>query len=95
MRVPRHFPVRIVAPPNSGSGSGSPGADGLSAYEVAVANGFIGNESQWLESLKGEPGDDGQSIWDYEGDGPPGLIVGSVVGERYLDRLTGVIYTLS
>lgn len=44
---------------NPGSGSGTPGprgADGLSAYEVASANGFQGNEQDWLASLKGEPG---------------------------------------
>lgn len=44
---------------NPGSGSGTPGprgADGLSAYEVALANGFQGNERDWLASLKGEPG---------------------------------------
>lgn len=29
------------------------GADGLSAYQVAVANGFIGTESEWLDSLVG------------------------------------------
>ena len=32
---------------------------GASAYEIAVANGFIGSEKEWLESLKGEPGKDG------------------------------------
>lgn len=30
------------------------GEDGLSAYEVAVKNGFSGTEEEWLESLKGE-----------------------------------------
>lgn len=38
---------------------GQPGADGLSAYELAVKNGFSGNEAAWLESLKGEKGDTG------------------------------------
>lgn len=38
---------------------GKPGADGLSAYELAVKNGFSGNEAAWLESLKGEKGDTG------------------------------------
>lgn len=28
------------------------GKDGESAYELAVENGFIGSESEWLESLK-------------------------------------------
>jgi hypothetical protein len=34
------------------------GEDGASAYEVAVANGFVGTESQWLASLVGADGDD-------------------------------------
>ncbi|MGN0771028.1 MAG: S1C family serine protease [Christensenellales bacterium] len=32
---------------------------GLSAYEIAVKNGFEGTEAQWLESLKGTDGKDG------------------------------------
>lgn len=30
------------------------GKDGLSAYEIAVENGFEGTEEEWLQSLKGE-----------------------------------------
>lgn len=33
------------------------GDSGLSAYEVARLNGFVGTESQWLASLKGDKGD--------------------------------------
>ena len=36
------------------------GADGKSAYEIAVANGFSGTESEWLLSLKGTDGVDGR-----------------------------------
>src|SRR5215207_4129903 len=36
-----------------GVGSGAPGP---SAYEIAVENGFVGTEEEWLESLVGEPG---------------------------------------
>lgn len=32
---------------------GDPGADGKSAYEIAVDNGFVGTEVEWLELLKG------------------------------------------
>lgn len=46
---------------------GQNGSDGLSAYEVAVANGFVGSETDWLESLrqgpvgpKGDKGDQGE-----------------------------------
>lgn len=37
-------------------GGGLPGADGDSAYQIAVNNGFVGTEQQWLESLHGEAG---------------------------------------
>jgi hypothetical protein len=29
------------------------GVDGKSAYEIAVENGFLGNEEEWLNSLHG------------------------------------------
>lgn len=32
------------------------GLDGKSAYQVAVINGFVGNEAAWLASLKGKDG---------------------------------------
>lgn len=41
---------------STGGGSGIPGPmgpEGDSAYEVAVANGFIGTEQEWLDSLGG------------------------------------------
>lgn len=34
---------------------------GASAYEIAVANGFSGSESAWLDSLKGERGTKGEA----------------------------------
>lgn len=34
--------------------------EGLSAYELAVKNGFDGTEIEWLESLKGDKGDAGK-----------------------------------
>lgn len=36
---------------------GDPGADGKSAYQVAVDNGYVGSEAQWISSLQGEKGD--------------------------------------
>ena len=39
--------------------AGTPGADGeqgKSAYEVALANGYVGTEADWLATLKGPPG---------------------------------------
>ena len=38
---------------------GDPGEDGDSAYIIAVNNGFVGTETDWLESLKGKDGEDG------------------------------------
>ena len=40
---------------------GEKGQNGLSAYEVAVDNGFIGTKQQWLESLRGASGQDGKN----------------------------------
>lgn len=41
--------------------NGTDGKDGLSAYEIALNNGFVGTESEWLASLKGKDGADGNS----------------------------------
>ena len=39
--------------------NGKNGAEGKSAYQVAVDNGYIGTEAQWLQSLKGDTGNVG------------------------------------
>ena len=45
--------------------TGAQGADGLSAYQLALENGFVGTEEQWLESLKtGAQGADGLSAYE-------------------------------
>jgi len=43
----------------AGSYSGSSGRNGLSAYQIALANGFVGTEEEWLASLQGADGADG------------------------------------
>jgi hypothetical protein len=48
-------------------GGGGAGADGLSAYEVAVANGFSGDEAAWLASLEGTDGTNGTNGIDGAG----------------------------
>lgn len=61
--------------------AGEVGNDGLSAYEIAVKNGYIGTEPEWLSSLKGDKGDTGdqglQGIQGEKGDvgeqGPQGI----------------------
>ena len=39
----------------------SSGTAGKSAYEIAVDNGFVGTETEWLESLKGSEGKKGDN----------------------------------
>lgn len=51
--------------PGSDGLDGDDGLDGKSAYDIAVAHGFVGTEAEWLESLSGEPGQPGV-------DGTPG-----------------------
>lgn len=41
--------------------AGQDGINGKSAYQIAVDNGFVGTESEWLASLKGEKGDKGDT----------------------------------
>ena len=48
------------APTPTDGQDGQDGTDGKSAYQIAVDNGFSGNESAWLESLKGQDGKDGE-----------------------------------
>ena len=53
-------PVEIPAGTAGTDGNdGDDGAPGASAYEVAVADGFVGDEAAWLASLRGADGTDG------------------------------------
>ena len=57
--------------------NGSDGINGKSAFEIAVENGFIGTETDWLESLKGKDGADGRdgadgAVGSQGEQGPPG-----------------------
>lgn len=38
------------------------GPPGDSAYQVAVENGFVGTEAEWLAALQGDPGEEGRGI---------------------------------
>ena len=53
---------------NSGGGGGTipgpAGEDGKSAYEIAVENGFVGTEQEWLDSLQGADGPPGESAYE-------------------------------
>lgn len=66
-----------------------PGPQGDSAYQVAVNNGFVGTQQEWLDSLVGEPGLDGadgatgpmgpQGSTGPQGPAGPGLPVGGTL----------------
>lgn len=69
--------------PGKNGEQGSPGVDGRdgldgtngkSAFEIAVENGFVGSETEWLESLKGKDGADGRdgAVGPQGEQGPPG-----------------------
>lgn len=45
---------------------GPQGDPGKTAYQLALDNGFVGTEEEWLASLKGQKGDKGEQ-------GPQGL----------------------
>lgn len=51
------------------------GANGKSAYEIAVDEGFVGTETDWLESLNGAKGDKGDKgdTGERGADGAPGI----------------------
>lgn len=51
------------------------GEDGKSAYEVAVEQGYVGTEEEWLASLKGEQGEEGFS---------PEITVKESTSDRYV-----------
>lgn len=61
-------PQGIQGPKGDTGNAGADGADGDSAYAVAVSNGFVGTEAQWLASLVGAQGPKG----DTGPAGPPG-----------------------
>lgn len=51
------LPMTFPTPKDGEKGDkGDPGAAGKSPYDIAVDNGFVGTETEWLESLKGADG---------------------------------------
>lgn len=77
--------------------SGGAGADGKSAYEIAVEKGFEGTEEEWLESLKGT---DGETVNAWVGDAPEIYHIGKNIldlskiirsGDGNIDAKTGEV----
>lgn len=64
--------------------AGERGKQGLSAYEIAVKNGFIGTEQEWLDSLKAESYEPYDSIYEFPNIGSPKII--------YVDNQESRIY---
>lgn len=60
-------------------GGGGGGPAGLSAYQIAIRNGFQGSEQQWLDSLKGEyqPPENGTINYDVSGEIIESITIGS------------------
>lgn len=65
------------------------GANGLSAYQIAVNNGFIGTEQEWLESLQGADGIDGiNGIDGIDGENGVGVPVGGAAYSFLIKKST-------
>lgn len=80
----------------SSGGSETGGANGKSAYEIALEHNFIGDEEAWLESLRGENGKDGKDGNDGR-DGKDGITPSiDKTGRVWIgDEDTGVVVGLS
>ena len=73
-------------------GGGGSGTNGKSAYEIAVDNGFVGTETEWLESLNGKQGatftpyvsSSGELSWTNDADkkNPATVNIKGVKGDR-------------
>ena len=70
------------------------GVPGASAYDIAVAEGFVGDEAAWLESLvgqNGQRGDDGQDGQDGNPGPPGGQGERGFTGDQGLSGLSGFL----
>lgn len=74
---------------------GETGADGASAYQVALQEGFVGTEAEWLASLEGEQGPQGLGLR-YVGRvataADLSALTGQIHGDVYVADDTGVAY---
>ena len=61
-------PVGLTGPAGSVGAQGVSGSNGLSAYQVAVNNGFQGTEAQWLSSLQGSGSNGIKENFDFVGE---------------------------
>lgn len=87
--------LEFTIPRGDTGATGAAGDDGLSAYELAVQEGFEGSLEDWLTSLIGEPGEAGQDGTGISaGSGAPSTD-GEVAGDLYIDTSSGDLYEWS
>ena len=67
---------------------GIKGEDGKSAYQIAVENGFVGTEAEWIESLKGVKGDPGN---DYVLSSTDKSEIANIVIKEYDSSLVAIL----
>lgn len=80
-----------AGPKGDTGAAGAAGAAGKSAYELAVAGGYTGTQSQWLTSLKGAKGDTGaQGPQGPQGPAGPGVTMEQVLYEQECVFLNGL-----
>jgi len=72
----------VQGPPGQNGQNGANGQDGKSAYQIAVDNGFVGTQAQWLASLNGQPGTPGAPGMDgADGANGEGVPTGGTTGQ--------------
>lgn len=72
----RHPIIKIII------AGGLPGKPGLSAYQVAVADGFVGTVTQWLDSLHGDAGYGSGDLYLYGGFAVSNILTSEVLMEH-------------
>jgi hypothetical protein len=90
MSLSSSIPQGTIGIPGPPGDTGGAGADGDSAYEVAVADGFVGTEADWLLSLVGADGVDGADGIDGD-DGADGAPGPNTVTVATTTNLTGLL----
>ena len=85
--------VSTIPMPAKGD-KGDPGANGLSAYQVAVSQGYVGSESDWLGSLKGDPGDLAAGAYLVPDPTHPGLYLPTAGSAMVEDPAHDGLYTI-
>jgi hypothetical protein len=72
---------------------GKNGADGASAYKIAVEQGFVGTEQEWIDSLQGADGAPGPSL--VSSDPENAAVISANDGLIYVPKSTSSSVTVS